>query len=522
MNESWKQWEGQVIDGTFHLRQYLGGSGHSAVYLTEFGEREPQTAAIKLVPLDAKSAELALSRWAFAAKLSHSNLLRIFQSGCSQIGTTELIYVVTEYAEEDLSQILPQRALTPEEARGMLDPVLDALLYLHGKGVVHGHIKTANVMAVADQLKISSDGICTVGDSTVSSRQPSPYDPPEATTTGISFAGDVWSLGTTLVEVLTQRLPVWDPAGISDPELPATSPEILPQPFLDIARHALQRDPQRRWTLGDIAARLQPNAKMPPSPLAVPLSPIAPLPVSNRQTADPQTNAQQKPPQRTPPQPAAHRAKNSFSIPHYLIPAVAVALILAVILAVPKLLNHRPEPRQASTIAPDPSTMQAKAQPKLAPSPSNPLKTANSPKPTNSLQTKTITTADAKPNSPTAVPAPALLHSEKKLKTTAAGPGRGEVLDQVLPDVSAKARDTIRGTVRVSIRVQVDRSGSVIASSLGEPAPSQFFADLALQAARGWTFQPPEADGHAVSSEWLLRFYFTPSATKAIPEQVAP
>jgi hypothetical protein len=34
MTEAWKTWEGQVVDG-FLLRQYLGGSDHSAVYLTE-------------------------------------------------------------------------------------------------------------------------------------------------------------------------------------------------------------------------------------------------------------------------------------------------------------------------------------------------------------------------------------------------------------------------------------------------------------------------------------------------------
>ena len=52
-----------------------------------------------------------------------------------------------EATEEDLSQILPQRRLTPEEAREMLGPVLDALSYLHGKGFAHGAIKPANIMA---------------------------------------------------------------------------------------------------------------------------------------------------------------------------------------------------------------------------------------------------------------------------------------------------------------------------------------------------------------------------------------
>src|SRR5713226_948777 len=117
MTEAWKQWEGQIVNGEFHLRQYLGGGEHSAVFLTEHGDREPQKAAIKLIQADPESAELQLVRWELAAKLSHSHLIRLFQMGRCQLGDMGLLYIVMEYADEDLSQILPQRPLTPAEAR---------------------------------------------------------------------------------------------------------------------------------------------------------------------------------------------------------------------------------------------------------------------------------------------------------------------------------------------------------------------------------------------------------------------
>src|SRR5712692_874371 len=165
MTGAWKLWEGQVVDGEFPLRQYLGGSEHSAVFLTERAEREPQKAAIKLIPADPETAELQLSRWRRAAKLTHPHLIRLFQMGRCQLNNLEMLYLVTEYAEEDLSQILPHRPLTPAEARGILEPALDSLAYVHGQGFVHAHMKPANIMALDDQVRISSDGLCRMDES---------------------------------------------------------------------------------------------------------------------------------------------------------------------------------------------------------------------------------------------------------------------------------------------------------------------------------------------------------------------
>jgi hypothetical protein len=156
LSEHWKSWEGRVADGKFPLRQWLGGSDHGAVFLTDRTSSGPQKAAIKLIPADSREAA-QLSRWAEASKLSHPHLIRIFEYGRFQVDDTRLLYVVTEYAEENLAEILPLRPLTPDEASGMLGPTAEALAYLHKSGFVHGRIKPSNIMAVGDQLKISAD-----------------------------------------------------------------------------------------------------------------------------------------------------------------------------------------------------------------------------------------------------------------------------------------------------------------------------------------------------------------------------
>jgi TonB family protein len=249
----WKQWEGQVIADAFPLRQYLGGDGDHAVFLTEYGQPAPQKAAIKIVLGPPESTDLQLSRWHLASKLSHPNLLRILSKGAARSGDTPLIYMVMEYADESLAQVTPVRPLSADEARQMIEPALSVLAYLHGEGFVHGHMKPANILAIGECLKISSASLCRVGECPPSI--PDAYTPPEGTA---SPAGDVWSLGITLVEALTQHLPARSGAD-SNPAVPDT----LPQPFLEVAHQCLRSDPKARSTVADISARLQPPAKPP-------------------------------------------------------------------------------------------------------------------------------------------------------------------------------------------------------------------------------------------------------------------
>lgn len=248
-------WVGRIIDGRFTLLQWLGGTERSVVYLTELSGPGSQKVSIKLIWADAADAEDYIAGWAATAAVSHPHLVRIYHTGQGEIDSTRLVYAVTEYAEEVLSEIIPERALTPAEADEMLAPVLDALSYLHSKGFVHGHLKPSNIMVVDDQVKLSGDGLEITGEPGKHFPPFRVYDAPEVATERISPAADVWSLGVTLVEALTQHPPVWDRSESSEPAVP----ESVPQPFADIARQCLRLNPAHRCTVRDIKARLEPD-----------------------------------------------------------------------------------------------------------------------------------------------------------------------------------------------------------------------------------------------------------------------
>lgn len=92
---------------------------------------------------------------------------------------------------------------------------------------------------------------------------------------------------------------------------------------------------------------------------------------------------------------------------------------------------------------------------------------------------------------------------------------KGTIAAQALPNVPRDASNTIRGTIIVSVRVQVDASGNVTHTDLVVSGPSRYFARLAVEAAQRWKFNPPVVDGKRSQSEWLIRFYYTREATRA-------
>jgi len=409
-------WQGKVVDGRFPLQEWLGSSDGSNVFLTELAGGK---AALKLVPVsDNAAAQQQLAQWKLCSRLSHPNLLRIFDAGTCSIKDSQFAFVVMEYAEEDLSQVLPVRQLTAKEAREMLTPLISVLSYLHGQNLIHAAIKPSNIMAVENQLKVSSDHVQSVS-GTKRLRSRGQYDAPETAAGEISPASDIWSLGATLTAAFGQRIQTADLSPVSEPEIQ----RYIPDPFRQVARECLRRNPSERCTLPKIKSLLDPS-------IAV-----------ARHIPD------------------APRKDRSRLLPMVLL---AAAVIVAGLLIVRGARHTRSTP---------------------------------------------------------AVPAPAPVTQPTPTKTESPSLGSqpGAVAERNVPSVPASARNTVTGKVRVIVRVAVDSSGRVSDATLISPGPSKYFARIALESARQWTFQPPSVNGSPAASAWTLRYLFGRAGTEVIP-----
>jgi TonB family protein len=554
MSEAWIHWEGHVVNSQFQLNKYLGGSEQSAVFLTNNPGQEFQLAAIKLVAAstgapgaDPANAEHQLAQWQAAQRLSHPNLIRLFDTGRYRLGTRDVIFAVMEYAEENLAQILPERPLTLQETREMLGPTLDALAYLHGQGFVHGRLKPGNVLAANDQLKLASDSVRPIGESVSSPEKPSVYDPPEMATAGgtRSPAADVWSLGMTLAEVLTQRPPSW-PAP-SDAQTDPVLPENLPMPFQEMVRGCLRRDPQQRLTIAGIAARLHAKPSQQAARVAdTPLPQERSFAVSARfhegppqqpaRVADPKPLAQNLP--------AVRGQGTSWIWPHAFPLALAVVGVAA-LLAGFGFLRHPPQTQSDNAAVKPEHKPQSPGSPTRVSRggvkvPGSPTRVSRNgvevPKPdaghalreTTDRQLRAGNRPDATPASPMR-PQPASMRAEAGTGAGSLSPAANSgarvgdmgagVVQQILPNVPQSASDTIQGTIRVRVKVNVDPSGKVAEADLDSPGPSKYFARLALEAAQKWKFAP---SSQGAGREFALQFEFRNSGTRAFATRANP
>jgi serine/threonine protein kinase len=471
--EVWVGWERQIVNGVYPLRRFLGGSSHSAVFLTEYKGASPSDVAIKLVPADTLETEAQLVQWGTAATLSHPHLVSLFDVGRCQLEGRGFLFVVMEYAEQTLAQVLPKRALSPDEVRELLLPTLDVLAFLHRNQLVHSQVKPSNLLVVNDQLKLAADTVRPTGISMGGiARTTSLYDPPELKDGEVSAAGDVWGLGITLVEALTQRAPTW----ADDLSETASLLGNFPAPFVDAVRRCLTRNPANRPSVIELSNLYKPGShqRVVSSQVSAPRASVPPVP-----TAEPPLAADEVAPSETPP-------KRNRLVPRI---AAAVVISLAVWVGLRLRQQHLDAPQTAS----------AASQLESAPTGASDV----------SASAGAASAAASEVSGSAGARSAGLSRRISRQPDQSSLPpesASSSAVHQVIPDVPQALLDKIRGHINVRVRVLVDPSGDVVGQFLESAGPSRYFARVAGDSAGEWKFAPADGGGPRV---WLLRFEFT-------------
>jgi TonB family protein len=465
MSEVWSQWQGHVIHDEFPLGRVIGCSDHGGVFETRSAALGTSDLAIKLVPADRILAESQLPRWERAGGIDHPHLLKLLQWGECQLEGLPYLYVVMEYADQTLAQVLQRRALTDDEARELLLPTLDALAFIHGQNLVQGQLKPENILVVGEQLKLASDTIRRVGEGVMNAGALTAYDPPEARHGSHSTAGDIWALGVCLFEALTRRAP---PSGWGERGEPVVLPTDFSPVFSDIVARCLSPSPQNRPSAAELVAWARDHGAISvPEAISQPEATIEPeaigVMVSTRPEPPPRITPAAGAPQTARPAPFVAQTPNRRGL---LTAVLGAVVILALSWTGVRMFRSHgiPTPPQAPVV----SAPQA----------------ADVPKPVDGALS------------------PASSPSDLTASTSA--------LHEVIPDIPPSTRQSIRGHIKVRVRVIVDPDGSVISATADRIARGKYFPHLAVEAARQWTFAPIDAQARRVMQ---IRFDFSRDET---------
>jgi serine/threonine protein kinase len=262
-----------LANGRYQLRDLLGQGGMASVHLAHDTVLDRQV-AIKTLHTELGREQAFRERFRreaqAVAKLAHTNIVSVFDTGEDVLGEQTTPYIVMEYVEgSPLGSVLQadidrQGAMPADKALRITADVLAALEISHEEGLVHRDIKPGNVMVTKrGVVKVMDFGIARAMQSGVTSMTqtgmvvgtPQYLSPEQALGRGVDARSDLYSVGIMLFQLVTGRLPfdADSPLAIAyahvqeEPVAPSSINRSLPPAVDALVARALRKNPNERF-----------------------------------------------------------------------------------------------------------------------------------------------------------------------------------------------------------------------------------------------------------------------------------
>lgn len=240
----------------FQLGNCIGRGQFGTVYRA-LNLTTGQMVAVKRIRLEGlKEDEVAqlMREVDLMKRLSHPSIVKY--EGMAR--DDQYLNIVLEYAESgSLGQMLKAFGKLNEQlVAGYVVKILEGLHYLHRCDVVHCDLKAANILTTkTGNIKLSDFGVSlnlkAIEREKDVAGTPNWMAPEVIELKGASTKADIWSLGCTVVELLTGRPPFGDITNtmtvmfrIVEDEMPI--PEECSEPLKDFLQQCFQKEPSMR------------------------------------------------------------------------------------------------------------------------------------------------------------------------------------------------------------------------------------------------------------------------------------
>ncbi len=257
--------------GDYRIQREVGSGGMGVVY-QGFHIRLEQVVAIKDLSPDLASNEEMRQRFIrearIQAQLNHPNVVNVH----NLLEHEGHLLLVMEFVEGyTLDQLIQTRGALPyDKAIEITRQVLEALSFMHSKGVIHRDLKPGNIMITRGGLvKVTDFGIAKATSEKEQTRAGVRLgtlwymSPEQVKGKTVDTRSDLYALGVTFFQMVTGKLPF---SGDSDFEIMKAHTDIappnpkkirkdLPKPLSRIILRLLEKRPNKRFQSADEVLR---------------------------------------------------------------------------------------------------------------------------------------------------------------------------------------------------------------------------------------------------------------------------
>ena len=261
--DSFEKYVGQVFDKRYRILKVIGIGGMAVVF-EAMDMLMRRNVAVKMlkddINNDVQSVKRFINESKAVAMLSHPNIVNIYDVSVKD----DRKYIVMELVDGITlkNYILKKGVLSFHEVISITEQILMALEHAHSKGIVHRDIKPQNIMMLKNgSVKVADFGIAKLPNAETVTMTDKAIgtvfyiSPEQASGKQIDRRSDIYSLGVTMYEMATGKLPFVADSPVSvaimqvknTPRPPRELNPTIPVGLEQVILGAMEKNPDNRF-----------------------------------------------------------------------------------------------------------------------------------------------------------------------------------------------------------------------------------------------------------------------------------
>tara|TARA_Y100000389_G_C17467844_1_gene527343 strand:+ start:1848 stop:4163 length:2316 start_codon:yes stop_codon:yes gene_type:complete len=237
---------GKILAKRYTLLRNLGGDGLTQTWLAK-DQSNQSLVSLKVGNNSPELFAILRNEWQLRINLSHENIARVFEF----YDDSEVVFFSQQFIDGTNLSVLT--GLNIEKILPSIGLLIETLVYLHSKGLVHRDIKSSNILLDTDgSLYLNDFGISTFAGNIGRGGSLIAQSPQSLDDKTVSRSDDMFALGGLIYEIISGQ-PPWQSTDISNSikyqkveKLYEADGSEVPSSIVNLVKKLLDKDPAKR------------------------------------------------------------------------------------------------------------------------------------------------------------------------------------------------------------------------------------------------------------------------------------